>query len=137
LATPGASQVQNTVMSTGVIILNAQQQIINSMRVLLDGNEIQEEKPVDFFTKVQAYRTAAGASLTDSLFLPLINFSLTSPHDQPSGSINASRIRLFQLDVNPWALPLNPSYVYELTIYAESYNFFVVESGYGGVKNAL
>ena len=137
LATPGGSQVQNTIMSTGVIILNAQQQIINSMRVLLDGNEIQEEKPIDFFTKVQAYRTTTGGSMTDSLFLPLVNFSLTSPLDQPSGSINASRIRLFQLDVNPWALPVNPSYVYELIVYAESLNFFVVESGYGGLKNAL
>ena len=75
--------------------------------------------------------------MTDSLFLPLVNFSLTSPLDQPSGSINASRIRLFQLDVNPWALPVNPSYVYELIVYAESLNFFVVESGYGGLKNAL
>ena len=137
LATPGGSQVQNTIMSTGVIILNAQQQIINSMRSLLDGNEIQEEKAIDFFTKVQTYRTSAGASTTDSQFLPLVNFSLTSPHDQPSGSVNASRIRLFQLDVNPWALPINPTYVYELTVYAESYNFFVVESGYGGLKNAL
>jgi hypothetical protein len=34
-------------------------------------------------------------------------------------------------------LPLNPSYVYELIIYAENINFFVVESGYGGLKYAL
>ena len=103
----------------------------------MDGNEIQEEKPVDYFTKLQPFRTVKGASLQESQYLPIINFSLTSPDDQPSGSVNASRIRLFQLDVNPWPLPLNPTYVYELNIYAENINFFVVESGYGGLKYAL
>lgn len=137
LPTPGASIVQNTTFSSGLLIPNTQVQILRSLRVLLDGNEIMEEKPLEYFTKVQPYRTQSGASLIESQFLPLINFSLTSPLDQPSGSVNASRIRLFQLDVNPWNLPLNPSYVYDLLIYAENINFFVVESGYGGLKYAL
>jgi hypothetical protein len=100
-------------------------------------NEIQEEKPLSYYTKVQPFRTLTGASLPESQFLPSINFALTSPHDQPSGSVNASRIRLFQLDVDPWPLPLNPTYVYELIVYAENINFFTVESGYGGLKYAL
>ena len=134
LPTPGQSVVINTTLSSGLLIPASQQQIIRSLRVLLDGNEIQEEKPIEYFTKVQPYRTISGASLPDSQFLPIINFALTSPLDQPSGSVNASRIRLFQLDVAPWNLPLNTTYVYDLLIYAESFNFFVVESGYGGVK---
>jgi hypothetical protein len=103
----------------------------------LDGNELQEEKPVEYYTKVQSYRTLTGASLPESLFLPVVNFSLSSPSDQPSGSINASRIRNFQLDVDPWPLPVPPTYVYELTVFVENYNFFTVESGYGGLKFAL
>jgi hypothetical protein len=137
LPTPGATVAQNTTISSGLFIPNTQPQIIQSLRVLLDGNEIQEEKPLDYYTKVLPYRTITGASLPESQFLPIINFALTSPMEQPSGSVNASRIRLFQLDVNPWPLPLNPTYIYELTVYAESINFFVVQSGFGSVQYAL
>ncbi len=135
--TPGASPAQNATISSGVLILNSQAEIIRSLRVVLDGNELQEEKPVEYYTKIQPYRTLTGASLAESQFLPIVNFSLTSPTDQPSGSINASRIRNFQLDVDPWPLPIPPTYVYELLVFAENINFFVVESGYGGLKFAL
>lgn len=134
---PGASIAVNETIATGPLIPNSQPQILQSLRVLLDGNEIQEEKPVEYYTKVQPFRTVTGASLPESQQLPILNFSLTSPQDQPSGSVNASRIRLFQLDANPWPLPLNPTYVQELGVYCESINFFVVESGYGGVKQNL
>lgn len=137
LPTPGASIPQNITLSSGLFIPAAQQEIIRSLRVLLDGNEIQEEKPSSYFTRVQPYRMLTGASLPESQFLPSVNFALTSPTDQPSGSINASRIRLFQLDVDPWPLPLNSLYIYELIVYAENINFFTVESGYGGLKYAL
>ena len=137
LPTPGATIAQNLTISTGPLIPASQPQIIQSLRVLLDGNELQEEKPVEYYTKVLPFRTQLGASLPESQYLPLINLSLTSPQDQPSGSVNASRIRLFQLDVNPWPLPINPLYMYELRVYAENLNFFVVESGYGGVKYNL
>jgi hypothetical protein len=136
-ATPGGTVAQNTTISSGVFIPNAQPQIIQTLRLLLDGNELQEEKPVEFYTRVQTYRTITGASLPESQFLPIMNLSLTSPQDQPSGSVNASRIRLFQLDVGIWPLPVPPTYVYELFVYAENINFFVVESGYGGLKFAL
>ncbi len=137
LPTPGASVAINTTVSSGLLIAASQPQILASLRVLLDGNEIQEEKPIAYFTKVQPYRTLTGASTQVSQFLPIVNFALSSPGDQPSGSVNASRIRLFQLDVNPYPLPLNPSYVYDLVIYAENYNFFEVSSGCGGLKYAL
>jgi len=137
LPTPNATVAQNTVVSSGLLITNTQPQILNTLRVLLDGNEIQEEKPVEYFTKLQPFRMLKGASYPESQYLPIINFSLVHSEEQPSGSVNASRVRLFQLDVNPWPLPLNPSYVYELTVYAENINFFVVESGYGGLKYAL
>jgi hypothetical protein len=138
LATPLASVPKNITISSGLLLANTQDQIINTLRVLLDGNEIQEEKPVEYFTRVQPFRTIRGASIPESQHLPIINFSIHgSAFDQPSGSVNASRIRLFQLDLNPYSLPLNPSYVYNITIYAENINFFVVESGYGGLKYAL
>jgi hypothetical protein len=136
-ATPGATTLQNLLMSSGLVVPNAQIQILNTLRVLLDGNEYQEEKPIAYYTNVQPYRTVNGGSLPGFQYMPIVNFSLMSPEDQSSGSINASRIRLFQIDINPWALPTNPTYVYDITVYAENINFFVIESGYGGLKYAL
>jgi hypothetical protein len=75
-----------------------------------------------------------GGSTDESQLMPVVSFSIESPGDQPSGSVNASRIRLFQLEVNPYPLPLNSTYAYNLTIYAESINFFLVESGTGALK---
>lgn len=137
LPTPGATPVVNATVTSGLLIPASQPQILASLRVLLDGNEIQEEKPIQYFTKVLPFRTQNGASTNVSQFLPIINFALSSPGEQPSGSVNASRIRLFQLDVNPYPLPLNPSYVYDLMIYSENINFFEVASGCGGLKYAL
>ena len=133
----GVTIPQNMMFATGPLIPRTQPQIIRSMRVLLDGNEIQEEKPVSYFTRVQPFRMLTGASLPESQYLPSVNFALTSPQDQPSGSVNASRIRLFQLDIDPYDLPINSTYVYTLLVYAETINFFTVESGCGGIKFAL
>jgi hypothetical protein len=69
--------------------------------------------------------------------MPIISFALTSPGEQPSGSVNASRIRLFQVEINPYPLPINSTYKYDLIIYAETINFFIVENGNGGLKYAL
>jgi hypothetical protein len=137
LPTPGGTIPQNIQFTTGPFIPATQPEVLRSLRVILDGNELQEEKPIQYFTRVQPYRTLTGASLPESQYLPTVNFALTSPHDQPSGSVNASRIRLFQLDIDPYPLPLNSTYVYELIVFAENINFFTVESGYGGLKFAL
>jgi hypothetical protein len=107
------------------------------LRVILDTNEAQQEMPISFYTNVVPFRYVNGSSTNEGIILPVIPFSLKSPGDQPSGSVNASRIRLFQVEVNPYPLPPNSSYKYDLTIYAETINFFTVENGNGGLKYAL
>jgi hypothetical protein len=69
--------------------------------------------------------------------VPVYSFCLHSPNAQPAGSINASRIRIFQVEVNPFILPSNTTYVYDLTIYVESINFVDIVSGMGQLKYAL
>ena len=116
------------------MIPNSQQQIIQSLRVLCDGNEIQEEKPIEYFTNVNPYKYTTGNPKGE---IPIYTFSLTSPTNQPSGSINSSRIRIFQTEVNPFPLPVNTTYVYDLTIYVENINFVEITGGMGGLKYAL
>ena len=132
--TPGTTAIQRSALSSGLLIPQGQMDIIRSLRVLCDGNEIQEEKPIDYFTRITPWKTLNGKPLR---LLPVYNFALSSPEFQPNGSINASRIRNFQVEVDFWALPTNTNYVYDLNIYVESLNFFTVEGGMGGLKYAL
>jgi hypothetical protein len=120
--------------SSGLLIPNSQQDIIRALRVICNGNEIQEEKPVDYFTRISPYRYAKGIGQDG---LPIYSFQLGQSATQPSGSINASRIRNFQVEVDVWPLPVATNYTYDLTIYAENMNWFTVASGMGGVKFAL
>jgi hypothetical protein len=60
-----------------------------------------------------------------------------SPGIQPQGSINSSRIKVFQLDVNVYPLPANTFYQYDITVYVESLNWVTIASGMGGLKYAL
>ena len=89
---------------------------------------------MDYFTRLVPYRYLTGDS---EEFIPVYNFSLHSPTAQPSGSINASRIRNFQMEVDVYPLPQNTSYTYNLYVYVESLNWFDVASGMGGKRYAI
>lgn len=134
LAPSGVAPILQSAFSSGILLPFAQQQIIQSMRVLCDGNEIQEEKPVDYFTKITPYKYTDG---NPQQAVPVYSFTLGSLGTQPMGSLNTSRIRVFQVEVAPYQLPPNTTYVYDLMIYVESINFVEIQSGMGGLKYAL
>lgn len=122
--------------STGrVIPIAGQQDILQTMRVLGDGNELQEEKPIIYFKQNVPWKYMQGyPNKTGLLSYP---FSLNSPKDQPDGSINSSRIRLFQLDLNIYPLSPTTNYMYDITVYVESINWVTISAGMGGLKYAL
>ena len=128
--TPGSPAVP----SSGLLIANAQRDMIRSIRVLCDGNEIQEQKPVEFFTEYAPYKYSRG---TGDVGLPLYTFQLEQSPVQAAGSINASRIRNFQVELDVYPLPTDTNYTYDVTIYVENINFFETASGMGGLKYAL
>ena len=130
----GTSQLLQSAYTSGILLPYAQLQILQSLRVLADGNELQEEKPIDYFTKITPFKYTDG---NPQELVPTYSFCLHSPNAQPAGSINASRIRIFQVEVNPFILPSNTTYVYDLTIYVESINFVDIVSGMGQLKYAL
>jgi hypothetical protein len=119
---------------SGLLIQNAQKDIIRQVRVLCDGNEIQEAKAVDFFTKITPFRYTAGFTNAE---LPFYTWAVTSSKTQPSGSLNASRVRNLQVEIDFFPLPVGTTYTYDLGIYVESINFFIVASGSGAPKYVL
>ena len=124
----------NLTSATGTYIINGQQAIMNTLTILGDGNPLQEEKPISYFTQVVPWKYLTGVPDPNLIVYP---FSLTSPNTQPHGSINSSRIKSFQLDLNVFPLPANSLYQYQITIYVESLNWVTIASGMGGLKYAL
>jgi hypothetical protein len=131
--TPGLPPNLQAICS-GVPVPNAQEEIIRAIRIICNGNEIQEEKPVEFFTRLTPYKYTKGLGQTG---LPVYTFELSRSPTQPSGSINASRIRNFQVDLDLYPLPTNTTYTYDVVIYVENLNWFQIASGMGGLKYAL
>jgi hypothetical protein len=125
-------------ISTGMIQVARQDQIIRNLRILMDGNEIQEQKPLDYFTQVTPWKNLKGGSIQPQTnYLPVYSFELEGPSLQPSGSVNTSKVRLVQIEVDPWPLPQPTLYLYNLNIYAENINWFEVAGGMGGLKWSL
>jgi hypothetical protein len=119
---------------SGLLIPGSQQDIIRQLRILCDGNEVQEVKPIQYFHEVSSWKYAAG------LFpkgLTIYSFALdTSKWMKPSGTLNTSRVKNFQIDIDPWPQAADTNYTYDIMIYVESLNFLVIESGMGGMKYA-
>ncbi len=124
----------NLTSATGNFVLNGQRSIMRALTVLGDGNQLQEEKPVEYFTQVVPWKYLTGIPDPELLIYP---FALHSPTTQPDGTINSSRIKLFQVDLNVYPLPANSFYQYNITIYVENLNWVSVSGGTGGLKYAL
>lgn len=60
-----------------------------------------------------------------------------SDHEQPSGTLNVSRLREVQLEVNPWPIDPTANYVYDFTVYVESINTVIIRNGMGGLQFAI
>ncbi len=120
--------------ATGTFVLNGQRSIMRALAVLGDGNLLQEEKPLEYFTQVVPWKYLRGIPDPELLVYP---FALSSPGTQPDGTINSSRIKLFQVDLNVYPLPPNSFYQYDITVYVENLNWVSVSGGTGGLKYAL
>uniref|UniRef100_A0A6C0KW15 Major capsid protein N-terminal domain-containing protein n=1 Tax=viral metagenome TaxID=1070528 RepID=A0A6C0KW15_9ZZZZ len=130
----GWDTMVNLTSATGQFVLNGQRSILNTFAILGDGNLLQEEKPFTYFTQVVPWKYLTGLPDPGILVYP---FSLQSPTTQPDGSINSSRIKVFQLDLNVFPLPSNTFYQYNINVYVESLNWVSIASGMGGLKYAL
>ena len=119
---------------SGINGAGLQQDIIRQLRILCDGNEIQELKPTAYFTQLSSWKYATGVFPPG---LAIYSFALdTSKWTKPSGSLNTSRVRNFQLDIDTWPLQQSSPFVINYIVYVESINFLVIEGGMGGVKYA-
>ncbi len=122
---------------------------IQSVRLLVMGNEVCEEKPAAYYEHQTAYANTVGGGIAgvnpgglkpDDVMGPLyqMTFALNaSDHVQPSGSINTSMRRKIQLDVTPTPLSSDAPYTYDVTAYTETMNIIKFMSGMASVQFAI
>jgi Major capsid protein N-terminus/Large eukaryotic DNA virus major capsid protein len=119
---------------SGINGTSTQQDIIRQLRIVCDGNETQEIKPINYFNQLSSWKYASGVFPPG---LAIYSFALdTSQWTKPSGTLNTSRVKNFQIDIDPWPLMPNTNYSFDYNVYVESLNFLVVEGGMGGLKYA-
>ena len=119
---------------SGVNTVSAQRDIIRNIRIVCDGNDAQEIKPLQYFNELSSWKYATGVFPPG---LAIYSFALdTSKWTRPSGTLNTSRVKNFQLDIDMWPLAQNSMYLIDYVVYVESINFLVIEGGMGGMKYA-
>lgn len=138
----------NTEQTSGVLIPGTQRYIMRTARILCGGNEIFEQKNANYFSEIVPYRTCTGGGypfLLSGVLQPnaaypvyLYSFALNaSAENQPSGTLNTSRITKVDLDLEVEPLPADCNYAYDISVYVESLNFLEIGSGMGGMKFAI
>ena len=131
---PGALDETKKKFASGLVVPNSQRDIIQGLRILCNGNEIQELKPYDFLTKIYPFRYTTGNANAE---IPIYTWALTSSKIQPSGSINSSRITKFDVEITFNPLFLGANYGYNVDLYVETLNFLIIASGSGAPKYVL
>jgi hypothetical protein len=136
---------------------------IKNIRILFNGNERLQPKPILFFNTLQPYLTHTGDTFPEYQY---ITFSMNPEGTQPMGSCNFSRINNVLLEIEFDTKYLNKTFIYDsvsglpltlttfnddntlstdyqyaqvetkLYVYAKSYNVLSIIGGLGGVKFA-
>jgi len=133
---------------SGLYLPGLQRQIMTQARILGNGNEIFAIQTEPYFSEYQIWRTQQGGGTpyelngmkTQTSLWPVYTYSFAlngSDALQPSGTINTSRFNTFQLDLDVESIPTGSFYQYQMTIFAETYNFVEFRSGMAGLKYAI
>ena len=142
---PAGSPVPNS----GLLVSYAQRDILRAARLLLAGNELQELRDATYFEVQTAFKNTEGlgaAGLHTGSLRPndvmgpmyQMTFGLNaSDHGQPSGTLNTSRIREVQLEIQPWDLDPYSPFAYDFTVYCETLNTLKLMNGMAGLGFAI
>lgn len=146
---PLAGYPAHTVTSrSGLTIPGIQRGILRNALITANGNNLFNSEDANFFNQYVPYAYLKGNSAPFSNYgldtqnemwpLHIYSFALDgSAADQPSGTLNMSRINDVRLDLDVEPIPVGAFYTYTVYIAVETVNFLEVSSGLAGMKFAL
>jgi hypothetical protein len=132
---------------SGINLPGLNRDIIRAAFLTANGTALFDSQDARYFSEFVSYKNLKGDALpfydfglmTQAELYPLLTYSFAldgSEVEQPTGTLNISRIDRLELDVDVAPIPVGANYTYELQIYVEILNFLEVSSGLGGIKFA-
>jgi hypothetical protein len=150
--TPPATAYPNSTTTgpigrTGINLQGIQRDILLNAFFTANGNALFDSEDKDYFQKYVPFRYMEGNSVpvqalgdaTQYEMWPInaYSFSLNgSSVQQPSGTLNTSRIDRLEMDVDVAPIPYLAGYTYNLYTFVETLNFLEISAGLGGLKFA-
>ena len=132
---------------SGIHIPGIQRRILRNVFLTANGNPLFDSQDSAYFTDYVPFRYLKGGGApfqefglaSQSEMWPIHTYSFAlkaSEIDQPTGTLNTSRIDRLELDVDVEPIPVLANYTYDLFVFVETLNFLEISSGMGGLKFA-
>jgi hypothetical protein len=132
---------------SGLNIAGTQRRILRDIFMTANGQPLFNAQDSAYFSEYVPFRYHKGdgmpfndfglATQTEMWPIHAYSFALdASSPDQPTGTLNTSRIDRFEMDVDVEPIPTMANYTYELQVFVETLNFLEISSGLGGLKFA-
>ncbi len=133
---------------SGLTLPGLQRRILRNATLLANGTNLFNEEDANYFSQYVPYKYLKGYTIPYENFglatqnemwpMHVYSFALNSSDaDQPSGTLNTSRVNYLELDVDVEPIPVGAFYTYNLYAVVETLNFLEIASGMGGLKFAL
>jgi len=135
------------ISSSGLNVPGIQRQIIRSAFFMANGTPLYESQDAGYFTEYAPFRYLKGSGTpfqqyglaAQSEMWPIHTYSFAlkaSDVEQPTGTLNTSRIDRLDIDVDVEPIPVSANYTYDIYVFAETLNFLEISSGLAGLKFA-
>jgi len=145
--TPYPGAINAPIGRSGINLAGIQRDILLNVFITANGNALFDSQDNDYFKKYVPFRYMNGGSTavqalgeaTQYEMWPVnaYSFSLNgSSVQQPTGTLNTSRIDRLEMDVDVAPIPYLAGYTYNLYTFVETLNFLEISSGLGGLKFA-
>lgn len=133
---------------SGLQLAGLQRRILRNATFIANGTNLFDPEDPAYFTEYVPYKYLRGNTVSAENYglsaryemwpLHVVSFALNgSDPQQPSGSLNVSRIDNFQFEVDVEPIPVGALYTYTIYLFMETSNFLEISSGMGGMKFAL
>jgi hypothetical protein len=132
---------------SGLNIPGTQRRIFRNVFLTANGQPLFDAQDSDYFSQYVPYRYHKGDGLpfgdyalaTQTAMWPIYAYSFSldaSSIEQPTGTLNTSRIDRLEMDVDVEPIPVGANYTYEMQVFVETLNFLEITNGLGGLKFA-
>jgi len=133
---------------SGLFLPGLQRRILRNIFLTANGQPLFDANDPAYFNEYVPYRYHKGDGApfgdyglaTQSEMWPLFAYSFalnaSSASEQPTGTLNTSRINRLEMDVDVEPIPVLANYTYELQVFVETLNFLEITSGMGGLTFA-